>query len=162
MRRAEAVGAGAQDRGVAGLEAERAGIRRHVRPALEDHADDPERRRRALDLKSVRALEGGKDPPDGIGQRGDAPDRRRDRLDARRVQSEAVEEGGALAAGPRLREVVGVRGEDCGGCGADRGRHRVQRRVLLPFVASASRRCGACAPAELGHEAGRPNGAPAR
>ena len=48
-----AVRAAAQDRRVAGLEAERAGVRRHVRPALVDDADDAERHAHALDLEAV-------------------------------------------------------------------------------------------------------------
>ena len=42
-RRAVAVGAAAQDHGVAGLERQRAGVGGDVRPALVDHADDAER-----------------------------------------------------------------------------------------------------------------------
>ena len=38
---------------------------------------DAERRRDALDQQAVRPLEGGEHPPDGIGQRGDAPRPRR-------------------------------------------------------------------------------------
>ena len=45
QRGTEAVRAAAQDHGIAGLQAERAGIRRHVGAALEDDADDAERRR---------------------------------------------------------------------------------------------------------------------
>ena len=41
--RAQAVGAAAQDRGIAGFQAQRAGIGGHVRPALIDDADDAER-----------------------------------------------------------------------------------------------------------------------
>ena len=41
--------------GIAGLEAERAGIGRHVGPALIDDADDAERRAHALDVQAVRA-----------------------------------------------------------------------------------------------------------
>ena len=51
LRRAEALRAGAQDRGVAGLQAERARIGRHVGTALEDDADHAERRRDPLDLR---------------------------------------------------------------------------------------------------------------
>ncbi len=51
---AEALGAAAQDRGIAGLEAERAGIGGDIRPALIDHADDAERHPHALDAHAVR------------------------------------------------------------------------------------------------------------
>ena len=78
-RGAEALRAAAQDRGVAGLEAERAGVGRHVRAALEDDADDAERRRDALDRQAVRPLQLGEHAADGIGQIGDALDRVGDR-----------------------------------------------------------------------------------
>ncbi len=55
-RGAMAVGAAAQDRGVAGLEAQRAGIGRHVGAALVDDADHAERRAHALDRHAVRPL----------------------------------------------------------------------------------------------------------
>ena len=51
--RVVAVRAAAQDRGVAGLEAQRAGVGRHVRPALVDDADDAERHAHALDVEAV-------------------------------------------------------------------------------------------------------------
>ena len=68
-RRAEALGAAAQDRRVARLEAERAGVRGHVRPALVDHADDAERHAHALDRHAVRARPAIDDGADRIGQR---------------------------------------------------------------------------------------------
>ena len=72
--RAERVGAAAQDRGVAGLEAERAGVGGDVRAALVDDADDAERRAHALDVEAVRAVPGGDDRADRIGQGGDLLD----------------------------------------------------------------------------------------
>ena len=48
-RRTHALAPAAQDRGVPGLEAQRARIRGHVRPALVDDADDAERHAHALD-----------------------------------------------------------------------------------------------------------------
>ncbi len=62
-----AVGAAAQDRRVAGLEAQRAGVGRHVRPALVDDADDAERHAHALDLEAVG--------PRPVRQHGCRPDR---------------------------------------------------------------------------------------
>src|SRR3546814_6193259 len=72
----EALGATAQDGGIAGLEAERAGVGGHVRPALVDDADDPERHRDARDLQAVGALPLGQGAADGIGQGGDLLDPR--------------------------------------------------------------------------------------
>ena len=48
-----ALRAAAQDRGIAGLEAQRAGIGGHVRPAFVDDADDAERHAHALDGHAV-------------------------------------------------------------------------------------------------------------
>ena len=48
--RAQTVGAAAQDRGIAGFQAQRAGIGGHVRPAFIDDADDAERHPHALDV----------------------------------------------------------------------------------------------------------------
>jgi hypothetical protein len=70
-RRIGGIRAAAQDHRIAGLEAERAGIGRHVRAALIDDADDAERRAHAFDLQPVRAVPGGDDRADGIGQFGD-------------------------------------------------------------------------------------------
>ena len=53
--RAEAVGAAAQDRGIAGLQAQRAGIGGDIGPALIDDADDAERHPDALDAHAVGA-----------------------------------------------------------------------------------------------------------
>ena len=112
-RGAEALRAAAQDRGIAGLEAERARIRRHVRAALEDDADDAERRRDALDRQAVRPLERGEHAADRIGQRGDALDGRRPWLRGARGSSVSRSMNAALCPlAPRIRQVVGVGGED--------------------------------------------------
>ena len=66
-----AIGAAAQDRRVAGLEAQRARIRRHVRAALVDDADDAQRHAHALDLQAVRPRPLRQHRADGIGQRRD-------------------------------------------------------------------------------------------
>ena len=52
----ERIRAAAQDHRIAGLEAERAGVGRDVRPALVDDADDAERRAHALDMQAVRPV----------------------------------------------------------------------------------------------------------
>ena len=65
----EALGAAAQDRGVAGLEAQRAGVGGHVRAALVDDADDAERHAHALDGHAVRPRPAFGDLADRIGQR---------------------------------------------------------------------------------------------
>ena len=63
----ERIRAAAQDHRIAGLEAERAGVGRHVRPALVDDADDAERRAHALDLQPVRPVPFGDHLADRIG-----------------------------------------------------------------------------------------------
>ena len=51
LRRAQALRAAAQDRRVPGLQAQRAGVGGHVRPALEDHPHHPERRPHPADAQ---------------------------------------------------------------------------------------------------------------
>ncbi len=51
--RAQAVGAAAQDRGIAGFQAERAGVGGHVRPAFVNDSNDSERDADALDGHAV-------------------------------------------------------------------------------------------------------------
>ncbi len=90
--RAHGLGAAAQNRGVAALQAQRARIGRHVRAALVDDADDAERHAHALDLETVRALPARDDLPDRIGERGDGLDGGRDALDALVVEGEPIEQ----------------------------------------------------------------------
>src|SRR5580692_7009545 len=52
--RAGALGACPQDHRIAGFQAQRACIRGHVRAALVDDADDPERHPDALDIQAIR------------------------------------------------------------------------------------------------------------
>ena len=99
-RGVEALRAAAQDGGVAGLQAERAGIGGDVRPALEDHADDAERRAHALDVQAVGRVPLGDHRPTGSGRaaiaRRPSPCR-----DALLVERQAVEEGAGHALGLR-------------------------------------------------------------
>ena len=67
--------AAAQDHGVAGLERQRTGVGGDVRAALEDDADDAERRAHALDVEAVRPVPFGDDRADRIGKRGDLLER---------------------------------------------------------------------------------------
>ena len=87
--RVEAVRAAAQHHGVAAFQAERAGVRGDVRPALVDDADDAERRRHPLDDEAVRAGERREHPADRIGQRRDVLEPAGHRLDARLVRAPA-------------------------------------------------------------------------
>ena len=97
----ERIRAAAQDHRIAGLEAERAGIRRHVRPALIDDADDAERRAHALDMQAVRPVPCGDDVADRIAEFGDFADAVGHGADARRVELQPVHEGGRKPGLPR-------------------------------------------------------------
>jgi hypothetical protein len=67
----EALGAAAQDRRAAGLEADTAGIRGHVRPGLVDDADDAERHAHALDREAIWPRPFPQHGTDGIAEGGD-------------------------------------------------------------------------------------------
>ena len=101
-RRVKTVRSAAQHHRVAALEAERAGVGGHVRPALVNDADDAERRRHAFDDEAVWAGEGREHPSDRIGQRGDVLEPARDRLDAAGIESEPVDQGRAQVLGASL------------------------------------------------------------
>ena len=101
--RAVAVRAAAQDRGIAGLEAQRAGVGGDVRPALVDDADDAERHAHALDGHAVRPRPALRHRADRIGERAHHVEPVRHRGDALVVEREAVEERPAWRRRPWLR-----------------------------------------------------------
>ena len=70
-RRMQAFLAAAQDGGIAGLEAQAAGIGGDVRPAFVDDADHPQRRAHAGDVEPVGPRPARHFDADRIGQRGD-------------------------------------------------------------------------------------------
>ena len=125
------VRAAAQHDGVAALEAERARIRRDVRPALIDDADDAERRRHALDDQAVRPREGRKHAPDRIRQGGDLFEAARGSLDAIRVERQPVDQGRAEALRLGVGEVAGVGGQNLRRSRAQRSCGGGKRLVLL-------------------------------
>ena len=84
--------AAAQDHGIARLEREGARIRRDVRPALIDDADDAERHAHALDRHAVRSRPGFGDASDRIGQRAHHIEAVRHGGDAFLVEREPVKE----------------------------------------------------------------------
>ena len=94
--RVVALAAAAQDRRVAGLEAQRAGVAGHVRPALVDDADDAERHAHALDPQAVRARPLRDHRADRIRQR-------RDLLDARAPSPRRARRRAAAGRAPRAR-----------------------------------------------------------
>ena len=150
----EAVRSGAQDRRVAGLDAQGARVGGHVGAALENDPDHPERGRHALDDEAVRTLEGGEPAADRVGQIGDALDGGGDRLDPAAIQHEPVEERPRLASALRLGDVVGVGGENGRRRRADGSRHGAQGGVLLALGRKGETvGSGPGATAELGHYA---------
>ncbi len=130
-RRVEAVGAAAQHHRVAALQAERAGVRGDVGPALVDDADDAERRRHPLDDEAVGAGEGREHPADRIGQRRDLLEPARHRLDPRLVQREPVEERRRQVLRLAVGEIARVGGENVDARSRKIARRRRQRPVLL-------------------------------
>ena len=129
---AETVRAAAQDHRVAGLQAQRAGIGGDVGAALEDHADDAERRAHALDGQAVRPL-----PALGDARR---PDRRSPRTVATPSAIASMRAGVSVSRSMKaavappcadFRDVLGIGGEDGGRIGADGALDRLQRAVLL-------------------------------
>ncbi len=82
----QAVGAAAQDRGVAGFQAEGAGIGGDVGAALVDDADDAERHPHPFDGHAVWPGPGGHGCSDRISQAGDGLDPGRHGLDPGRIE----------------------------------------------------------------------------
>ena len=126
----EAFRTAAQDRRIAGFEAERSRIGRDVRAALVDHADDAERRRHALDQKAVRPIETGQHAAHGIREFGDLLEAPGRGLDPLVVEGEPVEGGRRQVALAGFGEVAGIGVEDRGFRMADRHGGRGQGLVL--------------------------------
>ena len=89
----EGLGAAPQHRGVAGLEAESGGIRRHVGPGLVDDADDPERHPHAPHLDARGAVVEVGDGAHRVRQGGDLAQPLDHGVDAPGGQLEAVQQG---------------------------------------------------------------------
>ena len=81
-----ALGAAAQDRGVAGLQAQRAGISGDVGTAFVDDADDADRHAHALEFETIGPRPLCEHGADGIGKRGDVVKALRHAVDALLVQ----------------------------------------------------------------------------
>ncbi len=90
--RTHAVGTAAQDRGVAGFQAQHAGVGGHIRPALINDADDAERHADTLDSHAVGPRPGFDDGANGILERAHDVDAGGDGLHARRRQARAGQE----------------------------------------------------------------------
>ena len=117
--------------GVAGLEAQRAGIRRDVGPALVNHADDAQRCAHALDLQPVGAFPSGDDRTDRIGQFGNGANAVGHGLHAFLGQLQTILEGRGQIRLLRGFHVGFIGGENGAAAGDDRVRHRGERSILL-------------------------------
>ena len=132
-----AFAAAAQDGGVAGLEAERAGVAGHVGPALVDDADDAERHPHALDAQAVRSVHSARhgadrDPAAPRSPRRRAPWPRRACHRARDGRV-APRRGPWRAPRPMSRSLAA---STCDCCARSRRGHRVQRAF---FAVAAER-----------------------
>ena len=157
---AETVGAAAQDHGVAGLQAQHAGISGDIGTALEDHADHAERHAHALDGHAVRPLPALGDGADRIGNAAHRGDAVSHGIDPGRRQRQAVDEGGGRAAGADFRDVLGIGREDLCRVGADRPLDGLQRAILLLRRRQRQHpRGGARLGGEVGHQSGQIGGA---
>ncbi len=128
--RIERIRAAAQDHRIAGLEAERTGIGRHVRSALIDDADDAERRAHALDMQAVRPVPFGDHVADRIAEFGDFANAVGHGADARRIERQPVHEGGGKPGLMAIRDVDGIGVENVLLARKDRLGHGKQRGVL--------------------------------
>ena len=121
----------AQDDRVAGLQAQRRGVDRHVRPGLVDDRDDAERHPHAPQLQAVGERLAVDHLADRIGQRGDLP--HAGRRSARSARSSSVSRSISASASPLDSpgfEVARVGRQDLVGR-LDQGvGDRLQRRVL--------------------------------
>jgi hypothetical protein len=126
------VRAAAQDDGVPGLQAERAGIGGDVRAALEDDADHAKRRADALDLQPVGAVPLGDDRANRVGQIGDLFERARHRFDPRGVQRATIDHGRTRPARPHGANILGVGAEDLALPPAKLGGRGCEGSILRP------------------------------
>ena len=146
----------AQHDRVAGLQAQRGGVDRDVRPRLVDDRDDAERHAQHAHVQAVGQPLALDDLADRVGQRGDRARARRDAGDPRRVERQAVEQRVADAGGAAGLHVARVRLDDLVGAGDQRVGDRLQRGVLRVGVQRRQRACGgARRQADVGDRAGR-------
>ena len=129
-RRAQALGAAAQDRGVAGLQTQAAGVGGDIGPAFIDHADDAKRRRDALDLQAVRAIETRQNAADRVRQIGDLLQSTGDRLDAGGIKRQPIEERRRRSARLGVSDVERIGGEYGVALAANFAGRGAQRLVL--------------------------------
>src|SRR5690606_20308984 len=121
----------AQQRGAAGLEADRGRVGRDVRSALVDHPDDTHRDTDLLQLQAVRQGRAAHHLADRVREGGHVAHALGERRDAGLVEREPVDDVLRGAVGARLRHVLGVGAHDALRARHQRIGHRRQRRVLV-------------------------------
>ena len=127
---ADRLGAAAQDRRVAGLEAQPRGVGGHVRARFVDDADDAQRHAHHPDLDAGRPVPEVGDLADGIGQRRDRVEALRHRGDRLRRQRQPVDERGDRCRRPsRPRRPAAFAASSFALVAADRRGHRGERVV---------------------------------
>ena len=110
----------AQDHCVPRFETQGCGICGHVRTALVDNANDPERYGDTLNDESVRTLPLGIDAPDRILEFDDRLDTGRHCLNSRIVEHQAIEHDRRQAAFPACRHILRIGVENFSGIGPQR------------------------------------------
>ena len=147
------LGAAAQDRSIAGLEAQRAGIGGDVRTALVDDAHDAQRDAHPFDGHSIWPRPTLGDGTDRIGERAHHIETICYARDPPGVECQPVEERGRCAAGFGLGEILRVGGKDGARVGANGSCHRCQRSVfLVPRCEREHPRGRPRLPPEFGHD----------
>ena len=126
-----------QDRGVAGLQTQRAGVRRHVRPALEDNPDHPDRRAHPADVQPARHVPFREHGPHRVGLRRHRAQPFDHASHPALVEQQPVEHRSRQPLGFCIGHVAGVGRQQRRPVAPDRRRRRLERRILL-----GSRRAG--------------------
>jgi hypothetical protein len=85
----------AQDDGISRLDTKPGRVGGHVRAALEDHADNAQGHRHALDAQAVGALPARQNPTERVRQFNDGLQAGRDTFDASRIERQSVKHGSA-------------------------------------------------------------------
>mmetsp|Transcript_28776 Transcript_28776/g.54625 ORF Transcript_28776/g.54625 Transcript_28776/m.54625 type:complete len:451 (-) Transcript_28776:2150-3502(-) len=148
-------GAAAQDHRIARLEAQRAGICRHIGPAFIDHTHDAQRRAHPLDIEARGLGPIGKDFAHGVGLFGHGAQAVDDALNAVLCQVQTVHHGVRQPFVAAIVHVLGIGGDDVGAIGPDMLGRTDQGGMFARGAGKGEgrrRRFGALA--DVGHETG--------
>ena len=140
----DGLGAAAQDRRVAGLQAQPCRVRGHVGARFVDDADDAERHAHLADLDAGRAVFHVADLADGVGQGGDLLQAFGHALHRLFGEGEPVHRGGIQCMGFRGGDILGILGDQPGAVAQHGICDGKQRAVLGGGVGLRHQaRCGA-------------------